>query len=68
MVRVEGNRVMLVPYAEAHVPTYHAWMQDPLLLDATASEPLTLQQEYQMQLSWAADSQSSASSLSISHY
>lgn len=40
---------------EAHVPKYHEWMQHPALLQATASEPLTLQQEFQMQLTWTQD-------------
>ena len=26
-VRVEGAKVVLVPYRAAHVPTYHLWMQ-----------------------------------------
>ncbi|XP_075518724.1 GCN5-related N-acetyltransferase 9-like isoform X2 [Primulina tabacum] len=30
-------------------------MQDPGILQATASEPLTLDQEYEMQLSWSQD-------------
>ncbi|KAM3305889.1 N-acetyltransferase 9-like protein isoform X1 [Capsicum chacoense] len=54
-VSVEGEKVILVPYMKEHVPKYHEWMQDPLLLQATASEPLTLQQEYDMQLSWTQD-------------
>ncbi|KAJ7526420.1 hypothetical protein O6H91_16G005500 [Diphasiastrum complanatum] len=54
-VVVEGKKVMLVPYMQEHVATYHAWMQDPALLDATASEPLTLDEEYAMQQSWAED-------------
>lgn len=45
----------MVPYMEAHVPKYHLWMQDPALLQATGSEPLSLQQEYDMQLSWNQD-------------
>ncbi|WMV30598.1 hypothetical protein MTR67_023983, partial [Solanum verrucosum] len=54
-VSVEGEKVILVPYMREHVPKYHEWMQDPLLLQATGSEPLTLEQEYEMQLSWTQD-------------
>ncbi|KAK4577086.1 hypothetical protein RGQ29_027550 [Quercus rubra] len=54
-VSLEGKKVIMVPYMEAHVPKYHEWMQDPALLQATASEPLTLQQEFQMQLTWTQD-------------
>ncbi|GMP66617.1 hypothetical protein CsSME_00026905 [Camellia sinensis var. sinensis] len=52
---VEGEKVILVPYMKEHVPKYHQWMQDPALLQATGSEPLTLDEEYQMQLSWTQD-------------
>lgn len=54
-VSLEGGRVILVPYMKEHVPKYHEWMQDPALLQATGSEPLTLDQEYQMQLTWTQD-------------
>ncbi|XP_038705109.1 N-acetyltransferase 9-like protein isoform X2 [Tripterygium wilfordii] len=54
-VSLEGSRVILVPYMEAHVPKYHQWMQDPDLLRATGSEPLSIDEEYQMQLSWNQD-------------
>ncbi|KAK4285104.1 hypothetical protein QN277_001846 [Acacia crassicarpa] len=54
-VSLEGEKVILVPYMEAHVPKYQQWMQDPSLLEATGSEPLTLDQEYQMQISWSQD-------------
>ncbi|KAE8720285.1 N-acetyltransferase 9 [Hibiscus syriacus] len=54
-VSLEGRKVIMVPYMEAHVPKYHMWMQDPALLQATGSEPLSLQQEYDMQLSWNQD-------------
>lgn len=50
-----GEKVILVPYMKEHVPRYHVWMQDPAILQATASEPLTLDQEYEMQLSWVQD-------------
>lgn len=60
-VSLEGERVILVPYMEAHVPKYHQWMKDPALLQATGSEPLTLDQEYQMQQSWNQDPNSSLS-------
>ncbi|KAL6529859.1 hypothetical protein OROGR_015482 [Orobanche gracilis] len=52
---LEGERVVLVPYMKEHVPKYHIWMQDPTILQATASELLTLDQEYEMQLSWVQD-------------
>lgn len=55
-VTLAGEGVILVPYRKEHVPLYHAWMQDPLLQEATASEPLTLQEEFDMQKSWAEDS------------
>lgn len=46
---------MLVPYNENHVPRYHEWMKSPALQQLTASEPLTLEQEYDMQKSWRED-------------
>ncbi|KAF3443301.1 hypothetical protein FNV43_RR12983 [Rhamnella rubrinervis] len=55
VVSLEGDRVILVPYMKEHVPKYHDWMQDQALLQATGSEPLTLDQEYRMQLSWNQD-------------
>ena len=50
-----GTKCALVPYRKEHVPTYHEWMQDASLLEATASEPLSLDEEYEMQASWASD-------------
>ena len=32
-----------------HVPRYHEWMSDPAIREATASEPLSLEEEYEMQ-------------------
>lgn len=48
-------RILLVPYNAHHVPTYHEWMQDEEIQKATASEPLTLEEEYIMQRSWRED-------------
>jgi RimJ/RimL family protein N-acetyltransferase len=44
-----------VPYERVHVPKYHEWMSIPALLEATASEPLSLEQEYHNQISWKED-------------
>ncbi|KAJ1298395.1 hypothetical protein BS78_01G449500 [Paspalum vaginatum] len=52
---VLGKRTVLVPYLRDHVPRYHEWMQDPALLDATASEPLSLAQEFDVHRSWTLD-------------
>lgn len=46
---IRGDKVVLVPYREEHVEKYHQWMSDPRLLQLTASEPLTLEEEYEMQ-------------------
>ncbi|XP_052052878.1 alpha/beta-tubulin-N-acetyltransferase 9 isoform X2 [Apodemus sylvaticus] len=50
-----GKKVVLVPYTSAHVPRYHEWMKSEELRHLTASEQLTLQQEYEMQCSWCED-------------
>ncbi|XP_020580158.1 N-acetyltransferase 9-like protein isoform X1 [Phalaenopsis equestris] len=55
VVCLEGKKAILVPYMWEHVPKYHEWMKDPALLLATGSEPLTLDQEYDMHLSWTKD-------------
>ena len=47
--------MLLRPYSAALVPTYHAWMGDEALRAATASERLTLAEEYEAQLEWARD-------------
>ena len=52
---IEGSLLKLVPYRKEHVPKYHSWMQDEALLVATASEPLSLEAEYDMQKSWLED-------------
>lgn len=59
------GRLSIAPLAlffcPPHAPQYNAWMQDPFLQEATASEPLTLQEEYEMQASWWADEDSELS-------
>jgi len=50
-----GEKVILVPYRPEHVPRYHEWMKDPDLLEATGSEPLSLEEEVEMQQSWRDD-------------
>ncbi|KAK0134351.1 N-acetyltransferase 9 [Merluccius polli] len=52
---LEGEKVVLVPYNAYHVPRYHEWMKSPELQQLTASEPLSLDQEYEMQRSWRED-------------
>ncbi|KAI8808841.1 N-acetyltransferase 9-like protein [Cladochytrium replicatum] len=52
---VVGNRVVLVPYLEEHVQIYHEWMKSEELQQQTASEPLSLEEEYAMQRSWRED-------------
>ncbi|KAM3909958.1 alpha/beta-tubulin-N-acetyltransferase 9 isoform 2-T2 [Leptodactylus fuscus] len=52
---LRGHKVLLVPYEPHHVPRYHEWMKSEELQKLTASEPLTLEQEYEMQRSWRED-------------
>ncbi|KAE8160258.1 GNAT domain-containing protein [Aspergillus tamarii] len=52
---ISTSTVLLVPYSKWHVPRYHAWMKDEEIQEATASEPLSLEEEYAMQESWRQD-------------
>ena len=52
---ITGDSIILVPYKRCFVEKYHSWMQDPSLLEATASEPLSLEEEYDMQKLWRHD-------------
>lgn len=52
---LQGKKCILLPYLKDHVQEYHEWMTSPQLLEQTASEPLTLEEEYQMQQTWTND-------------
>ncbi|CAK1548627.1 unnamed protein product [Leptosia nina] len=54
-LKIISKNLILVPYMEKHVPKYHEWMQSEELQKLTASERLTLCQEYDMQKSWRED-------------
>ncbi|KAL7439355.1 hypothetical protein ACHAXM_009607 [Skeletonema potamos] len=45
----------LPPSGPEHLPNYHEWMQDPFLLEMTGSEPLTMEEEIEMQKEWRDD-------------
>lgn len=40
----------------ADMKRYHEWMKSPELLESTASEPLTIEEERDMQSTWTQDS------------
>ncbi|KAL4890948.1 GNAT domain-containing protein [Aspergillus ambiguus] len=52
---ISTSTVLLVPYSKWHVPRYHEWMKDEEIQEATASEPLSIEEEYTMQQSWRQD-------------
>lgn len=49
------ENIVLVPYNPIHVPKYNQWMKDPSLQYLTGSEPLTLEEEFEMMSSWLSD-------------
>ncbi|KAJ4863979.1 acetyltransferase (GNAT) domain-containing protein [Trichoderma breve] len=51
-ISISTSKALLVPYEAHHVLTYHEWMKDPAIQEATASEPMTLEEEYENQESW----------------
>ncbi|KAF9522627.1 GNAT domain-containing protein [Crepidotus variabilis] len=52
---IVGRKVVLVPYGPEHVPKYHQWMLNDELRELTASEQLSLEEEYEMQRKWQID-------------
>ncbi|KAI0135707.1 GNAT domain-containing protein [Daldinia grandis] len=51
-IAVSTSKVLLVPYDAHHVQQYHRWMEDASIREATASERLSLAEEYENQASW----------------
>ncbi|KAI3322996.1 hypothetical protein HD806DRAFT_95336 [Xylariaceae sp. AK1471] len=49
---ISTPKVLLVPYDAHHVERYHEWMQNNELREATASDLLSLDEEYENQQSW----------------
>ncbi|EPX75171.1 GCN5-like N-acetyltransferase [Schizosaccharomyces octosporus yFS286] len=52
---IDCGNLILVPYLKQHVLNYHEWMKSPELQELTCSEPLTVEEEFQMQKSWLED-------------
>ena len=52
---IQGSKVVLVPYRQEHVAKYHEWMKSEELQELTGSEPLSLEEEYEMQETWRRD-------------
>ncbi|EAS01956.1 GNAT family acetyltransferase (macronuclear) [Tetrahymena thermophila SB210] len=51
------EKLGLFPYLQEFIPIYHNWMQDEEILFLTGSEPLTLEEEKENQLSWLKDNE-----------
>ena len=49
------ENIVLVPYRPIHVPKYNQWMKSVSLQYLTGSEPLTLEEEFEMMSSWLSD-------------
>jgi RimJ/RimL family protein N-acetyltransferase len=53
--KINGDKVLLVPYRDYHVEKYHEWMSSEEIRELTSSEQLTLDEEYEMQKTWLND-------------
>lgn len=53
--RITGDKIVLIPYRKHHVPKYHEWMSSQEIQELTASEPLSIEEEYEMQAKWQND-------------
>ncbi|ORX57828.1 hypothetical protein BCR36DRAFT_409291 [Piromyces finnis] len=56
---IKGNRICLIPYKKKHVEMYHKWLQSEEMLELTASEPLSIEEEYDMQKKWETENDKS---------
>ena len=53
---LSSNSLHIPPHlGPEHLENYHEWMQDPSLLEATGSEPLSMEEEIAMQREWRDD-------------
>lgn len=43
----------LIPYEDVHVLMYHQWLQDAHIQEMTATDPVSLDEEYKLQKEWA---------------
>ncbi|CAF4624473.1 unnamed protein product [Rotaria sp. Silwood1] len=50
-----GRTILLVPYGKHHVKKYHTWMENEEIQELTASLPLSIDKEYEMQQTWLND-------------
>ncbi|KYR02219.1 N-acetyltransferase 9 [Tieghemostelium lacteum] len=50
-----GKKLILVPYKKQHVEKYHGWMSSEEIREQTASEELSIEEEYENQQSWYED-------------
>lgn len=50
-----SDTLLLVPYLPRHVPKYHRWISNAEIMHQTATEYASLEQEYEMQITWATD-------------